>query len=278
MSKRIGIVGTSSPLDPGVVPVTETMAARLYPGDTPTFVFAPQAFQVDGHFAGSDGDRAQAFVDMANDPSIDAIWFGRGGYGSGRLIETVLPLLGPPAREKDYLGYSDTGAMLAALYGQGFTRLAHGPMPHDALGYDAPDSAERGLRWLMDRDALALEPSVDGLTKTAAFNIMTLSSIVGTPWQPDLADHVVMLEEVSEYMYRIDRALFHITSNTDMRRVRGLRLGRWSTVVNPTSDFGKSPEEVLRHWCERAGVDYLGDADIGHDLGNKVVPFGIYGS
>ncbi|MBX7247884.1 MAG: LD-carboxypeptidase [Caulobacteraceae bacterium] len=277
MSKRIGIVGTSSPLDPRVVEATEAMASRLYPEATPSFVFAPQCFETAGHFAGPDGVRAQAFVDMANDPEIDAVWFGRGGYGSGRLIETVMPLLGPPAREKDYLGYSDAGAMLAALYGAGFTRVAHGPMPHDALGYGAPESAERGLRWLMEHDPAALEPSVDGVTPTAAFNIMMLSSLIGTPWQPDLAGHVVMLEEVSEYLYRIDRALFHITSNPALRRVKGFRLGRWSITPNPTADFAQSPESVLRHWCERAGVDYLGEADIGHDLGNRVVPFGLYG-
>jgi len=276
MSKRIAVVGTSSPLDPRIVSMTQEMAARLYSLDTPQFEFSPQAFELDGHFAGSDAARAEAFVAAANDPSIDAVWFGRGGYGSGRIIETVVQQLGAPARNKDYLGYSDTGAMLAALYGQGFSNLFHGPMPHDALGYGAPESAERGLRWLVDKDPAALDPSVDGDAPTAAFNIMMLSSIVGTPWQPDLTDHIVMLEEVSEYMYRIDRALFHITSNLDMRKVAGFRLGRWTTQPNPTSDFGKSPEEVLRYWCTRANVDYLGEADIGHDLQNKVVPFGIY--
>ncbi len=277
MSIRFGVVGASSPLNPDVVAVTEEMARRLYPDDPPSFWFAPQCFEQDGHFAGSDAARAEAFVTVANDPGFDALWFGRGGYGSGRIIETVLPQLGPPARAKDYLGYSDAGAMLAALYGQGFTRLAHGPMPHDVLGYGTPESAERGLRWLVDKDPAALEPSVDGETPTAAFNIMMLSSLVGTPWQPDLTGHILMLEEVAEYMYRIDRALFHITSNLDIRKVAGVRLGRWTITSNPTGEFGQSPEQVIAHWCERAGVPYLGLADIGHDAQNKVVPFGIYG-
>lgn len=277
MSIRIGVVGASSPLNPEVVGVTEEMARRLFPDDPPSFWFAPQCFEQDGHFAGSDAARAEAFVTVANDPGFDALWFGRGGYGSARIIETILPQLGPPAREKDYLGYSDAGAMLAALYGQGFTRLAHGPMPHDALGYGTPGSAERGLRWLVAKDPATLEPSVDGRTPTAAFNIMMLSSLIGTPWQPDLTGHILMLEEVAEYMYRIDRALFHITSNLDIRKVAGVRLGRWTITPNPTGEFGQSPERVIALWCERADVPYLGLADIGHDAQNKVVPFGIYG-
>jgi muramoyltetrapeptide carboxypeptidase len=188
----------------------------------------------------------------------------------------VLAQLGPTARNKDYLGYSDAGALLAALYGQGYTGLAHGPMPHDAIAYGDSASAERGLRWLIEKDPAAVEPSVDGRAATAAFNIMMLSSLVGTPWQPDLTGHILMLEEVSEYMYRIDRALFHITSNPQIRQVAGIRLGRWTTLPNPTSEFGKTPEDVIAYWCERSGIPYLGTADIGHDAGNKVVPFGRY--
>jgi len=61
--------------------------------------------------------------------------------------------------------------------------------------------------------AETLEPSVASSGKVVAFNIMTLSQLIGTPLQPDLAGHVLMLEEVSEYMYRIDRSLFHVPGN-----------------------------------------------------------------
>ena len=59
--------------------------------------------------------------------------------------------------------------------------------------------------------------------------------------------------------------LFHITSNLDIRKVAGVRLGRWTITPNPTGEFGQTSEPVIAHWCERAGVPYLGLADIGHD-------------
>jgi hypothetical protein len=64
------------------------------------------------------------------------------------------------------------------------------------------------VRWMVDRSPEALEPTVGRVKKTAAFNMTVLCQILGTPLQPDLDGHVLMLEEVGEAMYRIDRSLF----------------------------------------------------------------------
>jgi muramoyltetrapeptide carboxypeptidase len=102
-----------------------------------------------------------------------------------------------------------------------------------------------------------------------------LSQLLGTPLQPDLDGHVLMLEEVAEAMYRIDRSLFHITSNPAIRRVHGIMLGRCSRITPNEPDFGMNEEEVARYWCRRSGIPFLGRADIGHDVDNKIVPFGV---
>ncbi len=218
--------------------------------------------------------RAEAFVEIANDPDFDALWFARGGYGACRIAEEVLSRLNPAAGKKAYLGYSDAGALLAALYGRGFGQVAHGPVAQDVIREGGAAAAARALGWMVERAPASLEPSVDGGAPTSAFNISILSSLIGTPLQPDLSGHVLMLEEVSEYMYRIDRSLFHITSNPAIRRVAGIRLGRCSLVPDNDPPFVRSEEDVVRDWCGRSGIPYLGRADIGHDADNKVVPFG----
>ena len=252
----------------------EDLARRLYGDAAPEILFHPQCFMVHNHFAGADEVRAEAFAAMANDENLDAVWFGRGGYGACRIAEAVLPRLTGPARLKTYLGYSDGGVMLAALYGARIGAVAHGAMCQDILREGGEAAVARSLAWLAHRDPGALEPSVSTAAASAAFNIAVFSQIVGTPLQPDLTDHVLMLEEVSEYMYRIDRYLFHITANPDVRRVAGIRLGRCSQVPENDPDFGQTEEEVVRHWCARSSIPYLGRADIGHDADNKVVPFG----
>lgn len=271
---RIAIVAPSSRLSPAVADRVAALAAERSASGV-ELVFHPQCFAASGHFAGDDATRAAAFVEVANDPAFDAVWFARGGYGSGRIADFVTPRLTDAARAKAYLGYSDGGALLAALYGAGCAGAAHGPMPQDVVRDGGEAAVARALAWLVRREPSALEPSLRPGEKAAAFNMATLSSIVGTPLQPDLTGHILMLEEVSEYMYRIDRFLMHITGNPDIRNVAGLRLGRCSAIPENDPDFGQDEVAVARFWCERAGLAYLGRADIGHDVANKVVPFGI---
>src|SRR3984957_17000860 len=149
---RIAGVAPASRLSPEVPGLVQALAARLYPERTPRLFFHPQCFLSSGHFAGDDAARAAALVEVANSEAHDAVWFARGGYGSGRLIEAALPKLGPVARRKTWLGYSDGGALLAALYSQGFQHLAHGPIPQDILREDGEAAVARALRWLVDRD------------------------------------------------------------------------------------------------------------------------------
>lgn len=277
---RIGIVAPSCTLD---ATIPKRLAAMVPSGVE--LVFHPQCFLSEGHFAGLDAARIAALVETANDPSIDAIWFARGGYGSCRVAETAIKSFGAPARQKLYLGYSDAGFLLAGLYARGLGRVAHGPMPAD-LNRDGGETAVlRALDWLLDPDAVPppalgtrtihLSPPLTGAReKQVAFNLTVLSQLLGTSLQPDLTDHVLMIEEVSEYMYRIDRSLFHITSNPAIRAVAGIKLGRCSDIPDNDPDFAMSAEEVVQHWCSVSGIPYLGHADIGHDVGNTVVPFG----
>jgi len=272
---KIGVMAPGSRIDRTVAERVEDIAASLDPDQSIDIHFHPQCFLASGHFAGDDAARAGAFLDIANDATFDALWFARGGYGSCRIAETSIARLTAVARDKVYLGYSDTGCLLAGLYKKGFTGLAHGPMPSDIRRAGGEAAVERGLVYLAggaSEDVLEAGVSVE--TPTAAFNMAVFSQLLGTPLQPDLSEHVLVLEEVAEYMYRIDRFLFHITSNPDVRRVSGIRLGRCNEIPSNEPDFGQSEEETTRHWCEASGIPYLGRADIGHDIHNKVVPLG----
>ena len=132
----------------------------------------------------------------------------------------------------------------------------------------------RALAWLTG-DSAGLEPSLE-VRPTVAFNLITLAMLCGTELMPDLSGHVVMVEEVAEHLYAVDRLFFHVTQH--LRGIAGLRLGRISAVPENDRPFGAEPEEIARYWCARSGIPFLGEADIGHDAANKIVPFGIAGS
>jgi len=269
---RVGIVAPGSRLEQSTAERVSALAAERQP--EVELAFHPQCQMSSGHFAGPDAARSAAFVEIANDPSLDAVWFGRGGYGACRVVEAAPPKLNDAARRKTYLGYSDAGVLLAGLYARGFQGVAHGPMPADITREGGDAAVARALAYLSHRAPDTLEPSIAASRKAVAFNMTILSHLIGTPLQPDLTDHVLMLEEVSEYMYRIDRTLFHITSNPAIRRVAGIRLGRCSAIPPNEPDFGQTEVEIVEHWCGAAGIPYLGRADIGHDAANKIVPFG----
>lgn len=269
---QVGVVAPSCRIDRALVLRLTELVSSACSGKV-ALTFHPQCFLSSGHFAGTDDERLSAFVEFANDERFDIIWCARGGYGSGRIAERAIPALSAAARKKAYFGYSDAGALLGAMYRAGFVKLYHAPMPADLLRKGGEAPVERVLRFLTG-DTIGLEPSVSREAPTAAFNITILCHLIGTPSEPDLAGHVLMLEEVAEQMYRIDRALLQITSTPGIRKVAGIRLGRCSAIPENDPDFGETAEQVVQHWCAVSGIPYLGTADIGHDIANKIVPYG----
>jgi muramoyltetrapeptide carboxypeptidase len=233
--------------------------------------FHPQCFLSDGHFAGTDTQRLEALVECVNDSSFDAVWFARGGYGSNRIAQEAIARLGPGAEDKPFLGYSDTGYLLAGLYRAGIGQPVHAPMVADIRREGGEAAVRRSLAWLCG-DRSGEEPSRDA-RPTVAFNLITLAMCCGTPLMPGLAGHVVMVEEVSEHLYAIDRLFFHLTAH--LGGIAGLRLGRIGEVPENDIPFGKTAEEISRHWCAHHAIPFLGAADIGHDVDNKIVPFGV---
>ena len=217
---KIAVVAPSNTLRREAAEQVQAIADRR--GDCELAIH-PQCFLSDGHFAGADGERLAALREVMADPSVDAVWFARGGYGSNRIAEAAMTDLPQAARIKTYLGYSDSGFLLAGFYRAGL-KVAHGPMPQDVLRDGGEAAVTRALDWLVRRDPSALEPAVQA--PAFAFNLTVLSCLLGTPLEPDLAGAELLLEEVSEHHYRIDRAMFHVTASANVRSVSRIRLGR----------------------------------------------------
>ena len=270
---RIAIVAPSCPLKREAAVRMEILVAER--GDCELFIH-PQCFLSEGHFAGPDEVRLAALRDVMADRSVDAVWFARGGYGSNRIAEAALRDIPDAARDKTYLGYSDAGFLLAGFFKAGLD-VAWGPMPQDALrgdhGLDNGESAvRRALEWLVTRDPSAIEADIE--SPAMAFNLTVLSNLLGTLLEPDLAGVDLLIEDVSEQLYRIDRTMFHVTASENVRRVRRLRLGRVADVLENDPAFAVDEVAIVEDWCARSGIPYGGRADIGHDAQNRVVPFG----
>lgn len=261
---RIAVVAPSCPLKREAADrVTDIAAARGH-----ELAIHPQCFLEDGHFAGSDAARLAALREVMADESVEAVWFARGGYGSNRIAEAAMADVPAAAWSKTFLGYSDGGFLLAGLHKAGLV-VAHGPMVQDVAREGGEAAIGRALDWF-EGNGEALEPGLDG--PAFAFNLVVLSSLMGTPLEPDFTGAELLIEELDEELYRIDRFLFHVSRQPGFAKVRQLRLGR---VLERANDrpFGSDVEAVARRWCAEAGVSFGGRADIGHDAHNRIVPF-----
>jgi muramoyltetrapeptide carboxypeptidase len=265
---RIAVVAPSCTLKREAAAAVEAIVAGR--GDCELAIH-PQCFLSEGHFAGPDEARLAALREMMADQSVDAVWFARGGYGSNRIAEAALADLPEAARGKLYMGYSDAGFLLAGLHKAGI-EAAWGPMPQDVMRSGGEAAVNRALDWLVRRDPAALEPAFDG--PAMAFNLTVLSNLLGTPLEPDFAGVDLLVEDLGEHLYRIDRTMFHVTASANVRNIRRLRLGRVADILPNDVDFGSDEVAIVEDWCARSGIAFGGRADIGHDALNRVVPFG----
>src|SRR6266567_9037681 len=140
---RIAVVAPSNPLKREAA---EAVRAIVDGRRDCELVIHPQCFLSDGHFAGPDEARLAALREVMADPSVDAVWFARGGYGSNRIAEAAVADLPAAARSKAYLGYSDSGFLLAAFDKAGL-EVAHGPMVQDVAREGGEAAVHRALDW-----------------------------------------------------------------------------------------------------------------------------------
>ena len=137
--------------------------------------------------------------------------------------------------------------------------IAWGPMPQDVLRDEGDTAIHRALNWLVLRDRAALEPQLQ--PPAMAFNLTVLSNLLGTPLEPDLAGVDLLIEEVGEHLYRIDRTMFHVTASPNVRRVARLRLGRVGDVLPNDPDFGADEQATVLSALTESGIDPLARAE-----------------
>ncbi len=215
-------------------------------------VVHPQCRKRHRFFAGSDEERARAFFDFARDPSIDALWCARGGYGAARLLPLLDRLTrakGKPPR-KLLLGYSDALAVNTFARERWGWRAIHAAMPgtREFLRVSDEDrqatfrfvrgdtaGSSRKLRWI------SRKPGQDVRGELVGGNLCVLVSLLGTPSFPDLKGKILFLEEIDEGLYRVDRMVEQLLQSGALRGVKALVLGDFSGCEDKVVRVLKKP-------------------------------------
>lgn len=225
-----------------------------------------------GFFAGTAEQRAEDINALFADPEVDAILCAKGGYGTAAILDLLDygTIAGHP---KQLIGYSDITGLETAIWQKTGLITINGPMLRSLRGEDSytEENFFRGITTLRPMGAVvppegelaALCPGrVSG--RIVGGNLTLIASLAGTPYELKGDGCILVLEEVGEKSYRIDRMLRQLSQNGLFSRIAGLVWGDFYECTADDGDF--TVEEVLRHWSEAVGKPSLSGLPMGHRL------------
>jgi muramoyltetrapeptide carboxypeptidase len=239
----------------------------------------------DGYLAGDDARRVRELTDALADPEIDAVICARGGYGAMRILPALdARLFG--RRPKPFVGFSDITA-LHSLAARAGVVTVHGPM---LAARPAPSRASVDSLWRMLTDPRPAGPvggpRVKALGRGRARGrlaggcLSLVAALLGTPWEIDTDGAVLLLEDVDEPAYRIERMLLQLGLAGALDRVRGVVVGRfYDAGPDPSGRHGapagaRDVVRVVREVLGVLGVPVLYDFPAGHGRTNLALPLG----
>lgn len=221
-------------------------------------------FARDGQLAGDDTHRAKLLNSVLNDSDIKAVICMRGGYGSARLLPKLeLPT---PDRAPWLCGFSDITALHAALNAHGVASL-HSPVGTTFAA--APATVhDTFFNLLTGRTAFSLDQKVTVLRggnvrgRIIGGNLSVLYSLLGTPWFPKVDEAILVLEDLDEMLYHLDRMLNSFKLAGIFDRVGGIVVGGMTEMRDNTKAFGFSSDNPYGYHAEEILNHYLGGLDI----------------
>jgi muramoyltetrapeptide carboxypeptidase len=271
---RVALVSPSGPLRSSDELDIAIAQARTF-GWEP--IVGTHALAKHGYLAGSDTERLHDFNAALADKSVDGIWCLRGGYGAMRLL-AGLDVDAMRSRPRTLIGYSDITALHSALGGPADVITFHGPTARSKLSAFSRDSLDRAVVQHADPcgtafDATTMRPGrAEG--RLVGGNLALLASVCGTPFAPDYTDAILVLEDVGEATYRIDRMLQQLALSGALANLAGIVFGRFTDGTDPADESSCELTDILREAADLAGVPTMSGAPIGHIDDQWTIPIG----
>jgi muramoyltetrapeptide carboxypeptidase len=272
---RVAVVATSGPVprDRLALGIERLRAAGL------DVVTGRHLLARNGRTAGTDAERAADLTAAWCDDDVRAVLCARGGYGALRLLDRLDPAAFAAARPKPLVGYSDVTVLHRWIAHHAGVVTLYGPMvAGGALGTpDAgPEWAAHLVRTLLDPDTVRVlhSPGATALVPGRATgpvtggNLNLLAALLGSPEAGCARGSIVLLEDVDEASYRVDRLLTQLLRAGWFDGAAGVVAGTWQNC-------GPDADAVLRERLGPLGVPILTGFDAGHGPRQLTVPLGV---
>ena len=221
------------------------------------------------YFSATDLNRAADLTTAWRDPTVDAVFYLGGGWGGARVLEAGFRF---PARSKWTLGFSDSSSLLLAQWAAGRPGAVHG-----SLG-GSDEHWQRTVNLLTGQPVKPLQgkglrPGI-GRGPLIVTNLTVATHLIGTPWLPSLKGAVLVIEDVGEAPYRIDRMLTQWRSAGLLQQLAGVACGRFSWAEDDILPGDFSMEEILEERLGDLGIPLVLNLPLGHGHPNNALPLG----
>ena len=233
------------------------------------------------YFSGTDQERLADLQQMMDDPTIDAILMGRGGYGVSRIIDG-LDLTAFKAKPKWLCGFSDITVLHSHIMAQAGIPTLHSPM----CGAFKPETEFSG-HILSLKNALAgkgdeyvLPRSVHNRVGTArgiltGGNLSLLVHLTGSVSEVDFTGKILFIEDLGEHLYHVDRMLLHLKRAGKLDNLAGLLVGSFTDMEDTDRPFGQTLEEIIFDKVKEYNYPVAFNMPCGHQEINYTLALGM---
>jgi muramoyltetrapeptide carboxypeptidase len=252
--------------------------------------YAPNLFEVEYQFAGSDQHRAEDVIWAITHPTAKAIFTARGGYGCVRTVskaEELCDAMGgisnllKQSPAKWLVGFSDI-TWLHLLFAKANFQSIHGPVATQwNLTHAHIDQNISHLAKTLMGDIVSLDLSNSDVVRSKPFtgelvggNLSLLYASLGTSAQPNTAGKVLFIEDLDEYYYHIDRMLFSLKLAGLFDGIQGLLVGSMIDMNDNTVPFGRSVKTMITELLSGYDFPIIFDVPVGHDEENISIKLG----
>ncbi|MBP9099389.1 MAG: LD-carboxypeptidase [Ferruginibacter sp.] len=235
----------------------------------------------ENYFSGTDGERAAELQAMLDDSSINAILFGRGGYGMGRIID-MLDFKKFKKNPKWLIGFSDITVLHTHLLNNYKIASMHAPMA-GAFNENPSEntfiiSLKRALEGKKGNYKSAGHPFNKKGEATGILtggNLALLSNVIGTASDFDTRNKLLFIEDTGEYLYNLDRMLYHLKRSGKFKKPAGIIFGGFTDMKDTERPFGKSAEEIIQEITAKVECPVCFNFPVSHSKENVALKVGV---
>jgi len=233
------------------------------------------------YFSGTDEERLTDFQQMLDDPEVNAILCGRGGYGTGRIIDRI-KFKKFRKHPKWIIGYSDITVLHCHLYSRFKISSIHAPMAAAFNEEGYKNEFVLSLKSVLEGKPISYscEPHEANRTGKATGvlvggNLALLAHLTGSRSDIDTKGKILFFEDIGEYSYNIDRMVHQLKRSGKLSKLAGLIIGGFSDMKDTERPFGKNVTEIIRELISEYDYPVCFDFPVSHTDRNYALKIGV---